>query len=348
MLSLNISTLTEEQEAVLRSLDEWNDSGGGATTCAWYWNAPNLFEGGGGCPAILQPATRDITRWYFMGDSTMARPWEWCMVPLFVNRSTTLKVARSPGIKQYLGITSEESLPALKPISESNGEGPRNHNLFYKLSCTTCQNRLVQFHKKSAPSGEDGHHNNNTSTAYAEFLSMEYVRDVAFATKDLDTTQHVIARYMARQQQQQQKQQEKAETTRTACVLSSGLHDIDIVNLTDTMYLKNFKAMYNTMKDHCDIWIQLEQTANGFRGVNVQNSRRFLFWNEGIRRILRPEDYQIQLFERSLNAQHGDNIHMDAHTFYCPLADFFFALMNVAAASDGNHSRSEILVSKLF
>ena len=171
--------------------------------------------------------------------------------------------------------------------------------------------------------------NSKSRKAFAEFLSMEYVRDVAFATKVLETTQEVIARYMERQQQQEQN-----EYKRTACVYSAGLHDIEIANMTDVVYLENFKAMYTMMKDHCDTWIQLEQNANGFRFVNEKKSRRLFLWNEGIRRILRPEDYQIQLFERSLNARHGDNIHMDGDSFYGPLADFLFSLMNVADATD--------------
>ena len=328
---LNITTLTAEQEAVLQNLqqqenDNGDHRGGGATTCAWKWNASDIItsNGEGGdddCLELLAKATRNVTRWYFLGDSTMTRPWQYCF-PQLLNR-TYLKTAAGTQVKEYLEISPEETLSSLKQINVSKGEGPSSRKNFYKSGCTTCQNRLIQYSKNHS----DSSNGTPTTTAYAEFLSMDFARDVEFATKTLDTTQQVIARYMERQ-----RRSAETNSTTTACVLSFGMHDIVLTNLTDAMYLENFRAMYTMMKEHCNVWIQLELTAKGYRLVNERDSRRIHLWNEGIRRILQPHDYQIQLFQRSLNSQHGDNVHMDIQTFYVPLANFFFSLMNAAIA----------------
>jgi hypothetical protein len=79
----------------------------------------------------------------------------------------------------------------------------------------------------------------------------------------------------------------------------------------------------------CDIWIKLELTAQGYRVPSMSNNAIIFEWNEGIKRSMEPDEYQIDLFARSLNAKHGDNVHMDPDTFYCPLADFFIELMGV-------------------
>jgi len=55
--------------------------GGGATTCTWHRNDTDAVSDE--CRKMLDPITQNIRRWYFLGDSTMARPFRYCLVPLF-------------------------------------------------------------------------------------------------------------------------------------------------------------------------------------------------------------------------------------------------------------------------
>jgi hypothetical protein len=113
------------------------------------------------------------------------------------------------------------------------------------------------------------------------------------------------------------------------------MHDLWLVpNLTSEVYIRNHIAMKELFKRAgCDIWIKLELTAQGYRTPSTKNNQITFEWNEGIKRSMEPDEYQIDLFARSLNSRHGDEIHMDPNAFYCPLADFFIELMRVDDAA---------------
>lgn len=318
--SRNYTTLTSEQEILVHNLQTDNEED--PTICAWKWNETDLSKN---CRELLSSATHDVTMWYFLGDSTMARPWRWCLLPKLENRSTTLKSAKGKQVKTYLGITKDETLSRLKAVNISRGEGPFIKRNFYKSGCSTCENRLLTFPQQSLLGNAE---NGATSAAYAEFLSIDFARDVEFATKNLDTTQEVIARYM----QTQRRDLTGLRNATTACVVSSGMHDLRVPNLTDAMYFENYRAMKELLtrtSGSCNIWIQLELTAKGYSMPDDEDVRRINVWNTGIRRILKPNDFHIQLFERSLNAKHGDFVHMDTSSFYGPLAELFTYLMRI-------------------
>jgi hypothetical protein len=306
-------SVTKEQEQLFQPIARQ-----GATTCPWNRNETQVSQE---CMDLLSNVTRDVKLWYFLGDSTIARPWQWCLVPKLQGRSKSLKSGKNRGVVKYLGISQREKLTKIKTVNVSRGEGPRNPGHFYRSGCNTCENRLIQFRQQQRSSN-----NNTTSVAYAEFLSVDYARDVEFATTKMETTQDTIARYMQNRRQQDL----NIPKNQTACVISSGMHDLLLRNMTSEVYISNHIAMKQLFKGAgCDIWIKLELTAQGFRGPSMSNNPIIFEWNEGIKRSMEPDEYQIDLFARSLNSQHGDNVHMDPDTFYCPLADFFIELMGV-------------------
>jgi hypothetical protein len=322
--------VTSEQEHLFEPFvkSKYNNTttsinGGAVKTCPWKRNETDVSQE---CLDLLRPVTQNVRLWYFLGDSTMARPWQWCLVQKLENRSTTLKRAKDWGIKGYLGVSKQETLRTIKPINVSMGEGPTDPSHFYLSGCTTCENRLIQF--RQAPARNNATEDTSlSSVSYAEFLGVEYARDVEFATTEMATTQETIARHMDRRRNIDL----DIPRNQTACLISSGLHDLSLANLTSDVYIRNHIAMKKLFKEAgCDIWIKLELTAIGYRVPNAPSNKIIYEWNEGIKRSMEADEYQIDLFGRSLNSAHGDNIHMDRETFYCPLADFFIKLMGVA------------------
>lgn len=321
--------VTDAQE---RLFEMFEDVEGGAKTCPWKRNESHVSHE---CISLLAPVTQNVRFWYFLGDSTMARPWQWCLVPKLQNRSQVIKKARGTKTKSYLGITKAETLSELKPVNFSRGEGPFYPKRPYTVGCATCENRLIKFTRggPGTTSRNENHTGSNTNSehqfGYAEFLAMEYARDVEFATRLQKTTQDSIARYM--RHQRNDIGAPRIPKNQTACVISSGMHDLGIPNMTSQVYIHNHIAMKKLLKKAgCDIWIKLELTARGLRSPDVESNEIIFEWNEGIRRSMGPNEYQVNLFARSLNAKHGDKVHMDVDSFYCPLADFFIELMRVA------------------
>jgi len=319
--------------------------GGGATTCTWKRNDLQVSEE---CRDMLRPITKSIRRWYFLGDSTMARPFRYCLVPKLEKYSETLKETRSKhrDFVRYLDISAEEQLSEFQsPVNHSKGEGPVLPGNLYRLRCVSCNNRLIQFsHLLSSVSEDkkedDIQYGNVSSTsgnpgyttdsipAYVEFLTMEYARDLVFSTNSTPTTQDTIARYMKRQRDDGGG--DGIPKNETACVISSGMHDLFIPDLQSEVYIPNFIAMKDLLKEAgCDIWIRLELTARGFSRPLDDDNPIVFEWNQGIQQSMNPDEYQINLFDRSLYSKHGDYVHMDEPTFYCPLMDFFFELMRV-------------------
>jgi len=315
--------VSPEQEHVF---DRLRQGSGGATTCSWNRNESHVSQD---CVSLLAPVVQDVRLWYFMGDSTMARPWQWCLLPKIENNSQVLKRAKGTAVKDYLGITEEETLEELKPPNLNMGEGPIERDIPYKPGCSTCENRLIKFRHQSANRNHDNdEREDDSSFAYAEFLTMEYARDVEYASTATATTQESIARYMHRRRHQ--KDLPAIPKNQTACVISSGMHDIKIPNMTSEVYIRNHVAMKRLLKGAgCDIWIKLELNARGVESPDITNTNRIYEWNEGIKRTMEPDEYQINLFERTLNARHADRLHMDPDTFYCPLAEFFIQIMGV-------------------
>jgi hypothetical protein len=108
------------------------------------------------------------------------------------------------------------------------------------------------------------------------------------------------------------------------------MHDLTIPDLKSDIYMANHIDMKRLLKDAgCDIWIKLELTAKGYKSPAGRENAIIFEWNQVIRESMEPDEYQINLFARSLNSKHGDDIHMDKDTFYCPLMDFFIDLMGV-------------------
>lgn len=339
--------VTSEQERLFKHLRETvvgsggsGSGSGGATTCSWKQNESNVSQE---CIDLLSPIAQKIRFWYFLGDSTMARPFRYCMVPKLQNRSQTLKFSTQRSVRKYFGISDSEGLKAFNPINYTLGEGPLSYVKGpYQFGCRTCQNRRLRFRKVAPSSSSSSSHqhdndnlfdkynlaNNSASLdfSYAEFLTVEYARDVELATTTMPTTQHTIARYM-----QQNRESLGIAKNQTACIISSGMHDLGIPHISSEVYVRNHVEMRQLLKGAgCDIWIRLELTARGYHAPDVETNERIFEWNEAIKRTMEPDEYQIELFAKSLNAQHSDALHMDVASFYCPLVDFFVSLMGVS------------------
>ena len=273
---------------------------------------------------------------------------------------------RSEDVAGYIGILPEERLTALPPVNYSKGEGPTFTTL-YRPGCSSCENRLLEYRVRTPPpplplliredADDDENHDparptntpttlppsttTTTTVRYVEFLEMEFARDVTFASTATETTQETVARYMRNQRydttSSSSNDGERSTTTptaipkhQTACVISSGMHDLTIPDLPSEIYIANHIAMKRLLKDAgCGIWIKLELTARGYRRPYLRDNVMVHEWNEVLRRSMDPDEYQINVFGRSLNAKHGDTLHMDVDTFYCPLMDFFMNLMGI-------------------
>jgi hypothetical protein len=93
--------------------------------------------------------------------------------------------------------------------------------------------------------------NNNNSITHAEFLAVEYARDVKFPSPNTTTSQETLALYMA------QRQKEKYNV----CIANVGLHDMKLLNMTTQLYLSNVRTFQRLLLAHCSVLVWLRMSA---------------------------------------------------------------------------------------
>ena len=271
------------------------------------WNHNNLTED---CYSILQPLIQGTRRWYFMGDSTMARPFQ------SILRNKYFRIVLYGGLKKnkysYYRYKKNESLWV--PPNHTLGEGPRSPPVRFRTSCTTCINMLAQ-HK-------------NISDLKIEFLAVEYSLDVTFPTETTRTSQETAVKYIL---------ENRGDTIQneSACVVGGGFHDMLIQPpMSANLFASRARYWQRLLKKNvCRnvIWININAARdipNAAGKPYYWSRERIIQFNQAVHQMMELEGGGILLdiFPHSTRVPFADLNHMTAE-FYHHMGDFLYKLM---------------------
>ncbi|CAB9508759.1 expressed unknown protein [Seminavis robusta] len=269
-------------------------------------------------PAAATENATKASRWFFFGDSTMARTFQ--QIPFLSSNWDKVKedTDRTNRWKHnYYGTTEiQQAAEELVPPDPIQGEGPSREPANMRgMRCTFCKNELWQ-HKRLP--------------VRAEYFGMEYTKDRAFQTKNSTTTQKTIRLYIQKQHKQD---------AHTICVFNTGFHEMIIDNppVNGTLHARNAMSFIQDMKPICDRFVrvtinQVQKPTGKHRWP--QTFERVQEWNEAMTKELTEYNsnsdspiLMLDVFPKSLHTHHKDHSHMDANTFYKPLAQFWMQLI---------------------
>ena len=257
----------------------------------------------------MQPLIQGTRRWYFMGDSTMARPFR------SILRNQHFRMLRNGGKRQnkfsYYRYKKNESLWV--PPNFTLGEGPRAPHGPFHTSCTTCINMLAQ-HKKR-------------SDLKIEFLAVGYSLDVTFPTETTRTSQETAVKYIL--------EKRGAMTPNdTTCVVGGGFHDLAILpHMSAHLFASRARYWQRLLKQEvCRnvIWVNINSARDIPNAPKYNWGReRIIALNQAVHRMMELEGGGIlwDIFPHSTRVPRVDLNHMSTPQFYDPMGDFLYKLM---------------------
>jgi hypothetical protein len=263
------------------------------------------------CYDLLKPQVPSpTTMWFFMGDSTLFHVFRnYFGLEGFENLSRQVKDDRDKLL--YYGFQRAENWT--RP-NLAKGEGPALFGLEnpFNTDCRGCKNALLKYKKRGSP-----------TLFCAEFLTVEFARDVEFPTPQSNTSQETLSLYMDL----------KTEVSKegTVCVANAGLHDMDVAPITTEVYVHNVREYLGLLQKHCSriIWLSTSAVLNYERFS--QRNDRIVQWNNAVLEMMSTtmddDVIYMDVFNKSLHTKHEDNVHLDNNEYYRHLANMFSSLM---------------------
>lgn len=272
-----------------------------------------------------------ISKWYFMGDSTMFRlkeAWERQHTEI---TQLLREPPRNKKLDQYYGIPKNESLWV--PPNHSNFEGPvgRAESPFY-MDCSNCKNTWLRLPTSLfQEDAGDANITTNATDVDTEWLGVEYSKDVSYPTEHGKTSQETVGWYITKQEKQ-------GHSGRTACVVTVGLHDMKFVvkpyDMTTQDYVKQAHAYQAILQQACGssnsstppllIWMPMSAVMG--KTNTPQRNSIIEDWNRAVRTTLPKGWIYMDIYPKSRKTKHTDNVHLDDSLYYEPLADVFWSL----------------------
>ena len=247
-------------------------------------------------PAELASAPENIS-WAFIGSSTMFRTFKAIKAVRNISkrwkRKGTYASSRRCDFGKFLGMKTVPSAKWSKP--EYGKEGPVKFGL-HNPGCTDCSGCKSWTTGEKAPS--------------VSYLSVEFARDVEIQTNAASTTQEAVGQYLARR-------------GREICIVSAGVHDLAIPNVTKDTFFRNVAFYTRQLKRGCAeiVWV----TMSSVRGDvgRPQKNDVILKWNDGLIRGDFPDISAIlSVYDMSTKFPHKDNVHLSPE-YYTALAKAF-------------------------
>jgi hypothetical protein len=226
--------------------------------------------------------------------------------------------------------------------NETNGEGPTVFGLenAYCTDCAGCESKVLTcslsdaMEDVSCSSGDvnaaptEG--SSYTGPAYGGFAAVEFARDVELQSTLFKSTQeNWLLHYINKTWNSPDAIEEFG---RPVCVVSAGIHDCTVHDITTEIYLQNVQWYLGIVFQQCDyvIWV-----ANNcpLRDEYKQTKALMHHWNVAVQEVLlstpffRQNSFFLDVFESSINYPHEDNMHMK-WSWYGLLASFFRSLMD--------------------
>jgi hypothetical protein len=283
--------------------------------CAWR-------DGGTlqSCTQLLKKPTSSAKHFYFLGDSTIFRLYSALATETDKNY-TIVKEQKGVDKWTYLEMphTEDERFDNWVRPNITKGEGPVTYVGWpWRMDCSSCGNVLIEL----------------TNGVQAEWLGVEYTRDVAFPTNVTETTQETIGLYM-----QQQSEKRGIAKEETVCIANAGLHDFKIANFTTEMHLANVRDYQHILRQHCGvmIWKSISGVVENRR--YKQSNAMIQLWNDLVSEQMKEGRNEavgqskslaffLDVYDKSLKTKHADGTHLDMGLYYVPFVDFFWSLMN--------------------
>jgi hypothetical protein len=152
---------------------------------------------------------------------------------------------------------------------------------------------------------------------FAEFLVVEFARDVEAPSLTTRTTQETVAKYLQTNY--------SSSVSDTVCVANTGLHDMMVPGMTKNIFIHNMRDYMGMLSESCGsvVWVTLGGTLNIKK--YPQRKWRIRAWNDAVLALLKLEFPTISILDvypKSLNTHHTDNSHF-VPEYYQELAELF-------------------------
>ena len=207
-------------------------------------------------------------RWIFLGDSTMSR--------LYKKNPPHVPPARACpsqyNCKQHQGGRCNEGLflganPKdfrwTGPDLLGRGEGPVLFGLKHPdcKDCSGCYSEFLVCHEKLSQSLSIARNRSQSlaiacekgkmdSIRYGGYFAVEFARDVELQSPEFGTTQEIMAAYLKRQYN---KEALVKDFGLPICILTAGIHDMKIPNITTSKFLVNVNWYLDVLKPECSL-----------------------------------------------------------------------------------------------
>ena len=276
-------------------------------------------------------AQKRHTRWVFWGDSTIFR--------LFLNIPSDLlwrgdAVKNDPSDHTCQQFHGDRCNPKLfldpnphdfnwtKPDFLVHGEGPAAFGLQNPF-CTDCQGCNSDFAVCEMSRSIDLHPTGQTKPfRYGGYFTVEFARDVELQSPTFGTTQEIMGSFLRRKYNTDALVEEFGLPV---CVLSAGIHDMAIPNITTSKFVTNVKWYLGLLKRECSLFIWIANTAPQTDTYH-QKKQYMREWNAEVGNILNTYFSERSVFvdvsNSSIDWSYEDNIHMNS-TWYASLGEMF-------------------------
>eukprot|EP01083_Nonionella_stella_P095090 266886_1 len=269
------------------------------------------------CFDMLSPNLKRKRAWHFMGDSQMGFTFHE-IVKLYPYRRISTRTAPDErcGFLEYCNLENRSEWDVQ---GAQQTQGPVYHGFENHFCSDLSGFRNTMF---------EGDKNN-----FIEYLAVEYASDVEQQTPTTNTTQQTTSLYLRNQLQQY-----NLTTDDRACVVNAGVHDQNICAVPtwipdeqcSDIYMTNVETYLKELDSVCGyiVWISITSCLNDVR--YPQKNSRSIKWNRGVESLMNrlyPEkSFFVDVWEKSSNTTHLDNIHFEA-SYYKEVASLFTSLM---------------------
>lgn len=248
--------------------------------CRLVAGTPDLFSYFNNVPIHKLPTYKQIqtiqNNVALMGDSTMYHISN-AYFALKRHRCTTISTRCT--LTQWL--SGEEFIPEQWRKPTWNLEGPRDYG-YHHPGCSDCSGCTAKQCGRSV------------------YFPIEFARDVELQTKEHKTSQAVVGAYIRTHPFE-------------LCVVSTGIHDMRLKELTDEQYVENV-WYYVQQLEGCTkvIWVLTNSVRENTKYPQV--NKRIKRWNRMIQedsRIAGRVFHFIDAYTLSTKFHHTDNVHME-------------------------------------
>jgi len=265
------------------------------------------------------------------------------------------------GLMHYFGfpapnndIDPDNRVPWIAP-SHALGEGPIAYGKRHPF-CSDAAGTRGRLHRFSLVPNSSTYPELTKAFTTIEYLPVEFSLDVSYPTKTTRTTQETALRYLRKQYQSNDSANAASPSSPAQqqeppaiCGVNTGVHDMAVPNITTSIYVHNvlnyWKLLLTTddkrFQPACShmIWVSTSATRNDERPA--QKNYLIEEWNQALLDLFSPSTPAqtilttsflqehitiVNVYDKSSQTPHVDNVHLDEDLYYKPFSDLFMNL----------------------